>query len=107
MENKIIIDKVLDLGAFKASVIPACEIKTDRIFRDICLSNGCGMCGKCYMCPPDCGEIDDLIRRALDGRPLEEDDTTPDTVDSADAQSAPAAPAVPLTAKPSKPWNSP
>ena len=47
------------------------------------------------------GEIDDLIRRALDGRPLEDDSTSPDTVDD-DAQAdaapvpTPAAPPVPL-----------
>ena len=63
MENKIIIEKALGLGALKASVIRADEIKTDRIFRDICLSNGCGMCGKCYMCPPDVGDIDVLMAR--------------------------------------------
>jgi predicted metal-binding protein len=34
------------------------------MFRDICKSNGCGNYGKCYMCPPDVGEIDELIRRA-------------------------------------------
>lgn len=61
MEFKNIIDKALELGAHKASVIRTDEIKTDRIFRDICLSNGCGMCGKCYMCPPDVGDIDTLI----------------------------------------------
>ena len=60
MENKILIDKALALGAFKANVIRADEIKTDRIFRDICLSNGCGMCGKCYMCPPDVGDVEVL-----------------------------------------------
>ncbi len=61
MENKIIIDKALELGANKANVIRTSEIKTDRVFRDICLSNSCGMCGKCYMCPPDVGDIEDLM----------------------------------------------
>ena len=60
-----IIDKLraeaISLGAFKASVISAELIGTDRVFRDICTSNGCGMYGKCYMCPPDCGDIDELM----------------------------------------------
>ena len=56
-----LISEALVLGAFKANVINADLIETDRVFRDICASNGCGMYGKCYMCPPDCGEIDDLM----------------------------------------------
>lgn len=64
MGNKIFEDLVsssLENGATKAQVIAADQIKTDKIFRDICLSNACGMCGKCYMCPPDVGEIDVLM----------------------------------------------
>ncbi|MBO5702829.1 MAG: DUF2284 domain-containing protein [Clostridia bacterium] len=56
-----LISETLALGAYKANVISADLIETDRVFRDICASNGCGMYGKCYMCPPDCGEIDDLM----------------------------------------------
>ena len=56
-----LISEALAFGAFKANVINADLIETDRVFRDICASNGCGMYGKCYMCPPDCGEIDDLM----------------------------------------------
>ena len=50
-------------GAKAAQVIPAEQIKTDRIFRDICKSNSCGGYGRCYMCPPDLGEIDELMAR--------------------------------------------
>lgn len=56
-----LISEALALGAYKANVINADLIETDRVFRDICASNACGMYGKCYMCPPDCGEIDDLM----------------------------------------------
>lgn len=56
-----LIAEAISLGAFKASVISAELIETDRVFRDICTSNGCGMYGKCYMCPPDCGDIDELM----------------------------------------------
>ena len=58
-----LISEALALGAFKANVINADLIETDRVFRDICASNGCGMYGKCYMCPPDVGEIDLLIAK--------------------------------------------
>ena len=56
-----LISEALALGAFKANVINADLIETDRVFRDICASNGCGMYGKCYMCPPDIGDIDALM----------------------------------------------
>ena len=32
-------------------------------FRDICEGNACGSYGKCYMCPPDVGDIKTLMRR--------------------------------------------
>ncbi|MBO5898625.1 MAG: DUF2284 domain-containing protein [Clostridia bacterium] len=51
----------LDLGAHRASVISADAIETDRVFRDMCASNACGMYGRCYMCPPDVGEIEVLM----------------------------------------------
>ena len=65
MENKII-EKVIDLGAFKASVISASDIKTDKMFRDLCEANACGMYGKCYMCPPDIGDIEVLMAKLRD-----------------------------------------
>ena len=67
MENKII-EKTLGLGAFKANIIRASEIKTDRVFRDLCQANACGMYGKCYMCPPDVGAIDDLMAEICEYR---------------------------------------
>lgn len=56
-----IVDRSLSLGAYKASVIEAKEISLDRAFRDMCAANSCGVYGKCYMCPPDVGEIDVLM----------------------------------------------
>lgn len=64
MENQVfrqLIDGALALGAYKASVIEAKEIVLDRAFRDMCASNACGVYGKCYMCPPDVGDIDALM----------------------------------------------
>lgn len=55
------ISAVLGLGAYKAAVIPATDISLDRSFRDMCASNACGVYGKCWMCPPDVGDIDVLM----------------------------------------------
>ena len=56
-----IIASTLSKGATRASIIETAEIKTDRIFRDMCASNACGVYGKCYMCPPDVGDIEVLM----------------------------------------------
>lgn len=64
MKNKIferLSDAVLNLGAYKAAVINAEDIPLERAFRDMCASNVCGLYGKCYMCPPDVGDIDTLM----------------------------------------------
>lgn len=66
MENKkklfeALISMALEHGAYKANVIPANKIETERSFRDMCASNACGLYGKCYMCPPDVGDIDELM----------------------------------------------
>ena len=54
-------ESVTALGAYKASVISTKDIPCDRCFREMCASNACGMYGKCYMCPPDVGDIDKLM----------------------------------------------
>lgn len=65
MENKEIFDKLTDLaqslGAFRASVIPVEDIETDASFRDLCAANVCGNYGRNWMCPPDAGDIHDLM----------------------------------------------
>jgi predicted metal-binding protein len=60
---KKICDLTLELGAFRASVIPVSDVETDRSFRDLCAMNTCGNYGRCWMCPPDAGDIDVLIER--------------------------------------------
>ncbi len=52
---------VTSLGAYKAKVIESKDIVLDRAFRDMCAANSCGMYGKCYMCPPDVGDIEKLM----------------------------------------------
>lgn len=64
--RKALVDAVIALGADRAAVIDACEVVTDRSFRPMCEVNSCGRYGKCYMCPPDVGEIDDLIASLSD-----------------------------------------
>ena len=64
MENRIINEvcaEAVRLGAYKANVINACEIVLDRVFRDMCEKNACGMYGRCHTCPPDAGNIDSLM----------------------------------------------
>ncbi|MBQ2716210.1 MAG: DUF2284 domain-containing protein [Clostridia bacterium] len=56
-----LINETLALGAYKANVISVGDIELDRSFRAMCESNACGVYGKCYMCPPDVGNIDKLM----------------------------------------------
>ncbi len=56
-------DAVIGMGAFKAAVIPVTDVRLEAAFRDICASNACGMYGRCWTCPPDCGPIDELMAR--------------------------------------------
>lgn len=53
--------KALDAGALNANIIKTEDIVTDEAFRDICATNQCGIYGKCWMCPPDVGDIHKLM----------------------------------------------
>lgn len=65
MENKELFERLttlaLTLGAYRASVIPVDSIETDASFRDLCAANVCGNFGRNWMCPPDAGDIHDLM----------------------------------------------
>ena len=65
MEKQVLFDRLISeacrLGADHAAVVDAAQIRTDRLFRELCAANACGMYGKCYMCPPDIGEIEALM----------------------------------------------
>ena len=67
MENKEIFDRLaqipLSLGAFRAAVIPVSDVETDASFRALCESNACGNYGRNWMCPPDAGDIHELMER--------------------------------------------
>lgn len=58
------ISLALELGAHQAAVVEVASIPFQREFRKACEANMCGQYGKCWMCPPDVGDIDDLIRNA-------------------------------------------
>lgn len=57
------VDKARELGAYRAAVVPVPDIVLDASFRELCRNNMCGNYGKCWMCPPDVGEIDTLMER--------------------------------------------
>ena len=65
MEHNALFDRMttlaLSLGAFRAAVIPVSDVETDASFRDMCASNVCGNYGRNWMCPPDAGDIHDLM----------------------------------------------
>lgn len=57
-------EKIVALGAKAAALIAVEDISFDTSFRSMCASNACGNYGRSYMCPPDIGEIETLIREA-------------------------------------------
>ena len=65
MESNAVFERMenlaLSLGAYRASVIPVENIQTDAAFRDMCAANVCGNYGRNWMCPPDAGDIHDLM----------------------------------------------
>lgn len=63
MLHSELIQTALDCGVSKAAIIRAEDIVMDASFRDICKSNGCGLYGKCWVCPPDIGPIDELMEK--------------------------------------------
>ena len=56
-----IIALTLSLGAYRAAVIPVEQVETEVSFRELCRSNACGNYGKSWMCPPDAGDINELV----------------------------------------------
>lgn len=59
-----LLQTALTSGAAKAVLIPGEQIRYDRSFREICEGNQCGCYGRCWVCPPEIGEVDALIIRA-------------------------------------------
>ena len=57
--------KALDLGAHRAEVVEVEQISLDAAFRVMCESNACGNYGRNYTCPPDAGDIYDLMNEII------------------------------------------
>ena len=61
-------DKLIELairqGASSAAVIDVDEIAFRLEFRDACAMNSCGKYGRCWMCPPDVGDVREMIEEA-------------------------------------------
>ena len=55
--------KVLSLGAFRAEIVQVKDISMDASFRKLCEANVCGNYGQNYTCPPDAGDIHELMER--------------------------------------------
>ena len=66
MEGRTILNleqAALACGAAHAASLAVDQIVLDPMFRDVCKSNACGNYGKCYMCPPDAGDIYEMMER--------------------------------------------
>ena len=64
MKEADLVKLALENGATKAAVIPQDAIVLSATFFDICKANQCGNFGKCWMCPPDVGGIDEMMAEA-------------------------------------------
>lgn len=68
MENQkidtgLLLQTVLDCGATGAAIVDGSAVTVNEEFRRICEGNGCGAYNRCYMCPPDIGEIQALMEQ--------------------------------------------
>ena len=61
---KNLIEIATSAGATGAGIAKVADIKFSREFRTACEQNVCGKFGTCWMCPPDVGDIDDMIAHA-------------------------------------------
>lgn len=64
MTLETMIDKCLELGAYKAAIIDVEQIPFDKGLRHFCEVNHCGHYGKNYTCPPHIGDVDTVIAEA-------------------------------------------
>ena len=59
-----LVSAALAAGAARVALIGAGQIVYSESFREICENNQCGCYGKCWVCPPEIGPVNDLIARA-------------------------------------------
>ena len=65
MDEERLIQTALDCGATGADMVTREDIATDPAFRGLCAENRCGLYGRCYVCPPDIGPVEELIAQVL------------------------------------------
>ena len=61
--HKQLIELAMQAGATKAEIISVDQIITSAEFREACRQNLCGQWGRCWMCPPDAGDIGELMAK--------------------------------------------
>ena len=61
MDEERLIQTALDCGATGADMVGQDGVIMDPSFHSFCEENSCGMYGRCYMCPPDIGPVEELI----------------------------------------------
>ena len=61
MDREKAINLALEKGAYKATVISVDDVVTSSYFRDVCATGSCGHYGRCWMCPPDVGPVEELM----------------------------------------------
>lgn len=61
MNPNELLQLVLNCGADKAALIQQSSIALSAEFREACARNQCGLYGRCWMCPPDVGDIEVLM----------------------------------------------
>lgn len=68
MEEQRLSQQALTLGARQAVFIGVDRLFFDPAFRELCRANSWGSYGRCWACPPDAGDIRQLIEEAKRGR---------------------------------------
>ena len=63
MQTEELIQAIESFGAYKTARIEGDQIALSASFRTLCEQNSCGVYGKCWVCPPACGEIEELMAR--------------------------------------------
>ena len=61
MKYEALIQAALDCGASKAVIIDSDSIVMSEEVRKMCAANRCGLYGKCWVCPPDIGPIEETM----------------------------------------------
>lgn len=61
MDTAGLLRLIYDCGAASAAPIDASGLVLRREFRDLCEKNACGSYGRCWVCPPHIGPIDECM----------------------------------------------